>query len=688
MADQQQRQPGGLEGDKLTLASLRGGLNDTDSSMSLMDDSVQLAENVEFAKSTLGERRLGCQAITDLPASISGDTALTAITFATTHQPTSDSGLRELWLLAQSLTANNHVLTRRTQSAWSTVTLADAATVTDGKGHAMAGTTLHGKLMHAYKSGVDRLHVWDNTSHRRAGLAEPPAAPTAADTAVAGTYASTRYVRIRYIRVDPSDGTTILLRSEPSDVRTFVPNGAFNGMIVTRPALIGESETHWEVELSNDNANFYKLANVAIATTTYTDTTAASPGYASATGALLSEDIGDYTLLPSAKFLCVDDDRLLLGGSWEEDSMSSRVFWTPVNSDPGVGNDERLKLSVNPYRDLDGIEGGELTGLAQGSTGYVYAFKRSRIYKLIRTGTLIGAYDTNTQTRARGALPGSVVEAVDQTGQSALYFLDPAVGPCRLGVQGIEWCGYDVQTFWQRVEVDAAIPCHGVYHADKQQIHWWVALDGSDYPNAKLILHCNRSVRTEAGVRKGWVTVPIGNRIASAHCSIMFASNVESTDPRSVRQVPFIGKAEWTVGGTTVRDLWQRCEVGNTDALTTGDVSAYYQGRVKAKPYTAGGLFNKFGLLSGAVVAEASSGALVTIKVIKNFNADVPDQADITLTPSNASENTVIRQVENLGMAEITALEIEYGDLRPDLSPDAYWEIQRMEFKLTPGETK
>jgi hypothetical protein len=38
-------------------------------------------------------------------------------------------------------------------------------------------------------------------------------------------------------------------------------------------------------------------------------------------------------------------------------------------------------------------------------------------------------------------------------------------------------------------------------------------------------------------------------------------------------------------------------------------------------------------------------------------------------------------------MAEIVALEIEYGDLRPDLSPDAYWEVQKMEFKLTPGET-
>jgi hypothetical protein len=679
--------PSAVDGNSLTIATLRGGVDDSDSALFLSDDATQQSENVEFTKSTLGERRLGCQSIIDLPASVSGDTNLTAITWVTRHQATSSSGVMELWALAQSLTANNHLVTRRTQSAWSTVTLADAAVVTGGQGHRMAAASIHGKLIHLYNSAVDRAHVWDNTSHRRAGLAEPVAAPTCADTAVGGAYSGTRYARIRYIRVNPADGVSILLRSEPSDTRVFVPNGGFDGMVVTRPALIGESETHWEIELSNDAANYYKVANVAIATTTYTDTTAASPGYASVANALLSEDIGDYTLLPSAKFICIDDDRVLLGGSWEDDTLSSRIFWTPASADPGVGNDERLKLSVNPYRDLDGIEGGELTGLAQGSTGYVFAFKRSRIYKLIRTGTLIGAYDSITQTRARGALPGSVVQAVDQTGQTALYFLDPAVGPSRLGSENIEWCGYDIQALWKRVEVDATIPCHGVYHADKQQIHWWVALDGSNYPNAKIILHCNRAVRTDAGVRKGWVTVPIGNRIASAHCSIMFASNVESTDPRSVRLVPFIGKEEWTVLGLPIRNLLQRCEVGNTDAFTAGDTVAYYRGIIKTKPYMAGGLFNQFGLLTGAVVAEASPEAVVTIRAIKDFNADLSDEHDISLTPSSAAETTVIRNLDDLGMSEIIALEIEYGDLRPDLSPDAYWEVQKMEFKLTPGET-
>jgi hypothetical protein len=683
-----QDQQSAFEGDSLTLTTLRGGMNDSDSAVFLGDDAVQVAENVEFTKSTLGERRLGCQVISDLPASITGDANLTAITWATRHQPESDPGTVELWLLAQSLSSTNNLVVRRTQSAWSTVALADAATTTLGRGHQMAAQSLHGKLMHTYMGALDRAYAYDSTAgHRRSGLAEPAAAPTCANTAVGGAYAGTRYARIRYIRVDPADGVTILLRSEPSAERTFAPSGAFDGMIVTRPALIGESETHWEVELSNDGANFYKVSNVPAATTTYTDRVAASPGYASEATALLSEDIGNYTLLPSTKFLCVDDDRLLLGGSWLDDDLSSRVYWTPVNSDPGVGNDERLNLTTNPFRDLDGVEGGELTGLAQGSTGYVFAFKRSRIYKLIRTGTLLGAYDSNTQTRARGALPGSIVQAVDQHGQTALYFLDPAVGPCRLGVENIEWCGYDVQTLWARVEVDATVPCHGVYHADKQQVHWWVALDGSNYPNAKIILHCNRAIRTDNGVRKGWVTVPVNNRIATAHCSIMFASNVESTDGRSVRQVPFIGKEEWTVLGVTKRNLFQRCEVGNTDCFTAGDVSAYYNAKVRTKPYLVGGLFNQFGVLTGSVLATASDTATITVRAIKDYNVDQSAEADVSLAPSEARESTVIRKMEDLGLSEITALEIEYGDLRPDLSPDAYWEVQKMQFKMTHGET-
>src|SRR5690606_5003066 len=101
-----------------------------------------------------------------------------------------------------------------------------------------------------------------------------------------------------------SVGTT-LRRSEPSASQSFTPSGSGTAARVTKPATISEGETHWEIEASTDNVNFYVIATQAVGTTTYNDS--ADPDTYSDNP--LSEDIGDYTLLWSAKFLSVDEDR-------------------------------------------------------------------------------------------------------------------------------------------------------------------------------------------------------------------------------------------------------------------------------------------------------------------------------------------------------------------------------------------
>ncbi len=376
-----------------------------------------------------------------------------------------------------------------------------------------------------------------------------------------------------------------------------------------------------------------------------------------------------------------------MGGSWENDSYASRVWWTPVNADPGVGNDERLALDANPYIDLDGAEGGALTGVIQGTTGYIFAFKRSRIYKLVRTGNVAHAYEPYCITRARGAFPGSLIQAVDQNGQPCLYFLDPSVGPCRLGPRGLEWCGYDVQDTWDTVNADAPVVCHGVYYPHKGQVHWWISVNGASYPNMKIILHTTRCQSTDAGVRKGWVTVPQGDRIAEANCSLMFSPNVDSTDSRSVVLTPFIGKPAWTVGASTITNMIQRCDTENTDGLTTNDDAAYYRARVRTKPYLTQGAFAQFGVLVGSLVAYASDEADLTIRLVKDFNTDEPVEVDITCTPER-DEMYVIRQLNDLGMAELYACQIEFGDLRLDKQYDAYWDVVQIALKMTGGHAQ
>jgi hypothetical protein len=97
------------------------------------------------------------------------------------------------------------------------------------------------------------------------------------------SFKSVRYYRQRSVYVS---GTTVLRRSEPSTVLTFTPVGTKNGATITKGAdASGELSTHWEIEASLDNANFYRLARTINATTTYVDNTAGPKTYPTARGA-------------------------------------------------------------------------------------------------------------------------------------------------------------------------------------------------------------------------------------------------------------------------------------------------------------------------------------------------------------------------------------------------------------------
>lgn len=664
----------------LAISSLRGGLNDADPPLALAEDACTVAENVEFFESTLGERRLGCVAIT-LPTSITADPAIEAAVWMGNHVPTNTLGSNELWVLAQGLAdTTRYVLTHRNQTVWTTVNPEDAIDVTTGYGHKLSAVSLHGKFFIAYKSAVDRLHVWDGTSLRRVGITSPSAAPTAADTGV-GTLSGIRYYRVRYVVMS---GTTVLRRSEPSSVLTFTPATTGLSVRVTKPAAISAGETHWELEASIDNANFYRIARTLVGTTTYDDSTPYNTGYRDV--GPLSEDATSYTLVPSGKYLSVDADRLMIAGSWETPAYQSRIWWTPVLGNTGVGNDERLDMTVNPFIDLDGYEGGEITGLSRSVNGYLYAFKWSHIYKVIRTGNREDAYNAVPLTKSRGALPGSLVEAVDQSGAPCQYFLDPTIGPMRIGIAGIEWCGADIRTFWDRVNITATTPCHGVFYRAKSQVHFWVAVDGATYPNAKIVVHCDELTSTPTGARRGWVTVPVGDRIADAHASIIFSDNVDSAAVRNMSGVPFIGKQKWIVDGVSITDIVQRCDTGATDCFTTGDEDAYYWAQVQSKPFFPAGLLNNFGIMAGSLAAEAVDGALNEIQVLgtKDFGADELKKS-VNLIPEG-NETIVIKKLDNFSFSELTAIQLTFGDLTDNISLTS-WRLHSFQAKLRTEQT-
>lgn len=625
------------------LNDLRGGMNNTDPDVALPEDQSVLSQNTELIASMLGERRLGTTAIS-LPAGI---TARDRVTLLFRHLPTSDETAAELWVLGITGTTTA-VLVYKTTS-WNTVTISDTPTLTGFNQYRWQAVSIHGKIHFAYKSNQDRLHVWDGTTMRRSGHKAPTAAPTGADFG-AGTFATVRYYRVRF--TSQVAGAT-KVRSEPSATLTITPSGTGQGIRITKPATISESETHWELEASTDNTNFYILATTAVGTTTYDDTSA------SYTSNTLSEDVGDYTLIPSPKYLSHDDDRLLWAGSYEDASIASRVGWTPVFGADGVGNDERFETDTDPYKDLDTYENGEITGLSAPMLGGIWVFKLGAIYKLTRTGLRSNAYDSDKYTDSVGAIHGSVVSGLDETGQPCIYFLDIDAGPCRIGIGGIKRCGEDLRATWSDLNIDAtAVVTSSLFFPRKKQIIWCLATGSSNTPDKAIVLHTDRSRTFADGVRKGWV-LWTGNR-AKALTMCLFADNIDDNVARSLTLVPFIG-----LEGLS---LVHRCDTLNADNTVA------YASSVKTRPYWLKSILNRFTAQGAYLVAKAVASSQITVKTYRDFEIETTSTISDTSLAASGTETSVIKYLDQLKGAEMRVVQFEFTD---PTTVSARWELNQ-----------
>src|SRR5581483_9241133 len=81
MPDKPQVDGGGSD---LAIGNWRGGQNDTDPAIAIQDDQVQLARNVEFFLSMLGERRAGCDPIDLTGAGFGGTGSITVTATSST----------------------------------------------------------------------------------------------------------------------------------------------------------------------------------------------------------------------------------------------------------------------------------------------------------------------------------------------------------------------------------------------------------------------------------------------------------------------------------------------------------------------------------------------------------------------------------------------------------------------------
>lgn len=627
----------------LVLASLRGGMNDTDPPTALPEDQCVLMQNVETFTSTLGERRAGC-----ISLNIQGSTlnTQTVINHLSEWYPTNVTSAPEWWAVAMTVGMSSVFSRHGIDNLWHDVTpdlTFDTTSAYAFQIQAQAITGLQPLYFFAYPTAADRLKVWDGTNLRVAGLAQP-LHPSVADTG-SGSYSTIRYFRVRYTAQD--GGGRTLRRSEPSTSQAFTPSGSGSGAVITQPALLGERETHWEIEASEDNATFYRIATLAIATTTYTDSTAYATGYSANP---LSEPIGTYLLISNVRFVGIDGDRLILASHFTDSTRQSSVYWTPVFNDPGVGNFERLPLAVNNSINLDNGDGGEITGITNSVNGVWYVFKWRRIYAMIRTNDITQAYQVVTLSTSQGAIAGSQFEGIDEYGQPCIYFLDPMVGPCRVGTSGIQLLS-GLRTTWKRMNLQAGHPALGVYYPYKQQAKWWIAVDGSAVPNLGLVLQISNIKLTANAevVRGGWSQIPVGDKMSTAQAvaaltGVVIQNGVNSLSPRPVI-------------GLTSPDFIQVTDVGHTD---NGQA---YQGLILSRPYILADLLNRWGVMVGAVLTGASLSTSVKVTLIRDFGREsIPPGGYIISQVPVASEAQVITRLDNLALSNSTAIQIQFSD--------------------------
>jgi hypothetical protein len=207
---------------------------------------------------------------------------------------------------------------------------------------------------------------------------------------------------------------------------------------------------------------------------------------------------------------------------------------------------------------------------------------------------------------------------------------------------------------WKRVNTSAGdVVAHGIYYPDKQQVHWWVSIDGADTPNYRVLLQTSNITSDNEGTNRGW-SVHTGLS-SEAVCSCVFPELVtdETTGSTILVHRPYIGLA--------TPAYIQRMDHGQDD---NGEP---FVARIVTKPYFVTGLLNKWGAMTAALLAEPNSDPtqLLNVKFIRDFGLET--NGIVTDFLQKDDESLVIKPFDNLRMSHATAVQVEFSDyVTPD----------------------
>lgn len=613
----------------LVIDDLTGGRNGNDSPISLDANQCVEALNVDWWSGSFAGKRNGASAI-GVTFSAGGPFTST-IASLLTYVPGADETAAELWAVDGAGVVGR--LAGATQ--WTAPTLKDSTQTTVDWSAVGLGGFFH--LM--YDTAQNRSHVFDASLSkvRRSGLATPVAPTVAQDGA--GALSWTRFYASRWVDISGADTRR---RSERSP-SVSITIAAKAGATVTRPALASEDETHWEVLASDTGVagTWYRLSQVVAATTTYDDTAATIP--------TTTPDASDGINYPppSAKFVAKINARLVMGGAWETSGgfitpKNNRVWWTPVIGASDIGDLERVPSGYS----LD--VGDAITGIGGPLQGALYVFGYRNIWKLQPTG-LPGANAFRAIDISSGIgciRHQSIVMAEDENGSPALYFWSHR-GPYRYGVNGLQWLGNDVLDVASVVNLGAStMTVHGVYHAEKNQVWWWVATGASNQPDTKLVFD-TRLGRTVAqdSVRNGWSKHD--GLSAAAYCSTMFSATIGASMGRN--RLPYVGQ----VNGNG--RVW-RCD----DSTANDDGGTAFQAYVETRDHALAGFGKKSRVNERHLIGRSKAGVTITCTVNRDAGVETTTST-VSLTPV-AAETILTPKFESGELAGCKIVRFRVGD--------------------------
>jgi hypothetical protein len=273
-------------------------------------------------------------------------------------------------------------------------------------------------------------------------------------------------------------------------------------------------------------------------------------------------------------------------------------------------------------------------------------FKSRAIWRLVPTGEASGPYRAVCLTKAIGCVaPKSICQGDDENGSPALYFLSRR-GPYRLGASGLQYLGRDVEDVIATMNQRATVVGHAVWHPDKHQVWFWIAVGTDSYPSKILVLDTALSRPTTGGCRGGWsvFTGPMG----TARCSLAWNGTALSYGSY-VNTVPYVGSAATSL-------LLLKCDQSGVGT----DNGTAYQAYVTTKPYALGGLGFNCGVGQGHLTAKAASNVTITQTLTRDYGAE-SRTATCSLT-AGGLETRVQRQFEGADLAGAGVVQFQLGD--------------------------